>query len=93
MVLKGKLHSIETRDQISSTLSGRAHSLEHRERISQSLSGRRIKKKTRQRMSDAKKAISAATRLKMSKAKSGANHPLFGLRGTLNPKYGKRYPK
>ena len=42
---------------------------------------------------DAKKAISDSTRIKMSKAKSGSKHPMFGLRGSLNPKFGKRYPK
>ena len=93
MVKKGDKHSEESKALISSSLTGRPHSLSHRENISISLSGRKVTKKTRRLMSKAKKAISEATRLKMRKAKSGTNHPLYGLRGILNPKYGKRYPK
>lgn len=85
--------SEETKRKISESLSGRTLTKAHRRKISLSKKGIRLTEETRKRMSTAKQSMTDDTKQKMSIAKTGSNHPLYGLKGPNNPKFGKTYPR
>lgn len=81
------------KNRISYTLTGQTFTEEHRQRISEALRGQKKSEKTRKRMSRAKRHMTKETRLKMSQAKLGERHPMWGRKGELNPRFGKKFPK
>jgi G:T-mismatch repair DNA endonuclease (very short patch repair protein) len=58
--------------------------------------GKSVSRATRLKLSIAgykRKPASKKTRLKISKANTGSNHPMFGLKGKLSPNFGQRRTK
>jgi len=82
-----------TKQKISKALTGKKHTPEHKQRISESLLGKPKTKQTIRKMSLAKRNMSDLTKYRMSLAKRGKNHPLYGITGPANPRWGKKYPK
>jgi len=82
-----------TKNRISYTLTGQTFTEEHKTKISQALMGKKKSLKTRKRMSKAKRNMSDETKLKMSLAKRGPNHYMWGKKGLENPRFGKTFPK
>lgn len=77
--------------EIIEMLKNREVSPETRKKISQANSGRKRSDAVKLEMSRARRgrALSDVHRESLSRVKSGANNPMFGRRGELNPNYGK----
>ena len=78
--------SEETKEKISKAMKGRKLSEEHKKKISEANKGKIVSDETRKKLSESHKNkksfgnryILEETRFKMSEAKKGENHPLYG---------------
>ena len=94
--MEGELNPMknpETAQKIAKIKTGKPRDQQTRQKISQSLTGRKDTLETKNRKSESArgKPKSKSHRENISKAKSGENHPGFGLTGKNSWNYGRKF--